>query len=102
MKITTYQKCSCGAITLSTRTSRSYSCKQENLQKFFPGIDLNSIEQLPDSYCCDHCVNHYGLDLCGCGSGEDFGECENGFRECRRPMQRVGKYTHVSADGAWA
>lgn len=101
MKFVNYQKCSCGAITVFTKTGKSYSCKQENFQKFFPDLDLSNIDRLPDSYCCDHCVNHYGLDLCGCGSGEDFGCCDNELRECRRPMQRLGRYTHISAEGSW-
>jgi hypothetical protein len=25
--------------------------------------------------CCDHCVNHLGIDLCDCGSEPKVGEC---------------------------
>lgn len=97
----TYQKCNCGAITIYTEEGEAYSCKQKNMRKFFNGIDLRKLKRLPESYCCNHCVNHYGLDLCGCGSGEDYGKCENGLPECDRPMQVVGEYTRVTASGAW-
>ena len=100
MKIIGYSKCSCGAITIFTG-NESYSCKQEKLKMFFPDIDLRKISRYPESFCCDHCVNHYGLDLCGCGSGEDFGKCENDLDECKIPMQVVGKYTRVLANDSW-
>ena len=70
-----YSKCDCGAITIYT-DKMSYSCYQKNLKKFFPGIDLRKLVRYPQSFCCDHCVNHYGLDLCGCGSGNPFGKCD--------------------------
>ena len=100
MEILSYTKCSCGAITIETDCGE-YSCKMENLKKFFPGIDLRKIHKYQDTFCCNHCVNHYGLDLCGCGSGEDFGECENDFEECNRPMQVIGEYSRVIAAGGW-
>lgn len=50
----------------------------------------------------DHCVNHYGLDLCGCGSGNPFGKCDEYLPECSIPMQSVGEYDHVTAPDAWA
>lgn len=33
---------------------------------------------------CDHCVNHWGIDICQCGSGEPVGKCPNGYPGCRR------------------
>lgn len=95
-----YSKCDCGAITVYT-DERSYSCYQKNLKKFFPNIDLRKLEQYPQSFCCDHCVNHYGLDLCGCGSGNPFGKCDEYLPECSIPMQSVGEYDHVAAPDAW-
>lgn len=100
MDILGYSKCQCGAITIYTDTL-NYSCKQENLKKFFPDIDLRKITRYQESYCCDHCVNHYGLDLCGCGSGADFGECDNDFDECQMPMQSIGEYACVRAGDSW-
>lgn len=100
MKVIGYQKCSCGAITVHTDNG-VYECKQKNLREFFPGIDLRKIERMQSSYSCNHCVNHYGLDLCGCGSGEDFGKCHNDLDECRIPMQKLGEYQVVRGKNAW-
>lgn len=37
----------------------------------------------------------------GCGSGADFGECENNFNECQMPMQSIGEYACVRASDSW-
>lgn len=95
MKIYSYQKCTCGAITLHTDEGE-YSCKMKNLRKFFPGIDLRRLPRYNVMFCCNHCINHYGLDLCGCGSGEEFGKCGNGLEECEIPAQVLGGYTRVN------
>ena len=102
MNITGYSTCTCGAITIYGEGD-SYSCSRNNLEKFFPHLDLSEIEKFPQSYMCDYCVNHYGLDLCGCGSGEPVGECTNDFDQCvnHTPMQIVDKYTHVRASNSW-
>ena len=39
----------------------------------------------------NHCVNHYGLDLCACGSGESPEECTAGFDECGNPYETLGE-----------
>ena len=97
-----YSKCSCGAITLHMSDNKtSYSCKKDNLKVFLPSLDLTTIERLQDSYCCDHCVNHYGLDLCGCGSGEPFGECDNELSECQYPMQEFETYDRIVSVNSW-
>lgn len=95
-----YAKCTCGAITLYMEDGTSYSCEQKKLREFFPSVDLRRIKRLQPTFCCDHCVNHYGLDLCGCGSGEPFGECQNGLEACKIPMQKRGEYTRVIAEDA--
>ena len=94
MKITGYSKCDCGAITIYCDDG-DYSCKAKNLKKYFPDIDLRKIKRYKTTFACNHCVNHYGLDLCGCGSGEDFGKCDNDFPECKTPMQKIGEYTNI-------
>lgn len=97
-----YSKCSCGAITLHMSDNKtSYSCKEDTLKIFLPSLDLTTIERLQDSYCCDHCVNHYGLDLCGCGSGEFFGECDNELSECQYPMQEFEAYDRIVSVNSW-
>jgi len=65
-----YSKCKCGAITFyADNRSEAYSVFLKNRKKFFPDADLRTLKRLPESFCCDHCVNHYGVDLCDCGSG---------------------------------
>ena len=96
MTIENYFKCQCGAVTL-TVDGASYSVKRSRLKQFFPDADLRKIRRYPTVFCCDHCVNHYGLDLCGCGSGERFGHCGNDLDECKIPMQVLGEYTAVRA-----
>lgn len=91
MRITSYYRCNCGAITVNTDTPFSYSCKKENFEKFFPDVRLEQFQEYRTTVNCNHCVNHYGLDLCGCGSGEDFGKCSNNLPECKQPMQRLGE-----------
>lgn len=97
MKFTDYSVCVCGATTIFDERGASYSTKNTAL---LPARYKN-LRRLQDSYCCDYCVNHYGLELCGCGSGELFGECENGLPECAMPMQVLEGYDHVVGKASW-
>lgn len=83
-----YDKCQCGAITLYFADGTINSIKQKNLKKF--GIDLRKIKRInkQEMYACDHCINHYGLDICSCGSGKEVGKCKCGSTE---PFQTFGK-----------
>lgn len=90
-----YSRCACGAITV-TVDGQDYSCLAFRRKKFFPGLDLRKVPHFEITYCCNHCVNHYGLDLCGCGSGELFGHCDGGTNACKAPMQKLGEYTSVT------
>lgn len=96
-----YTTCECGAITLFSRDGRSYSCLRKNLKRFILAIDLRKIKRLHKTVNCNHCVNHYGLDLCACGSGELYEKCDNGFDECGKPMQVIGEYDRVIAKNSW-
>ncbi len=101
LTFTSYYRCICGAITLVTDDGRNFSCEESNFDRFFPDIDLNNLKQEADTFSCNHCVNHYGLDLCACGSGEAPEDCGNGFDCCGHPMQSLeGGYTHVRAGDA--
>ena len=100
--ITAYQRCVCGAIALFTDNDDvSYHVRSTKLKQFFPDVDLRKLSRLPNSFCCNHCVNHYGVDLCGCGSGCLFGKCNEGLPECQLPMQLFGKWTRIVAEDAF-
>lgn len=98
--IKSYVRCECGAITVYAG-KKSYSCKAENLRRFFPDLDLSVINEDNKVKKCNHCVNHYGLDLCACGSGEPYETCASGFDICGKPMQSLERgYNRVCSQGA--
>lgn len=81
------RKCACGAITVIDEDGTDYSMPEETFMELFP------YQEITGSYCnCNYCVNHWGIDLCGCGSGEKVGECTNGYEECKNhiPAQELG------------
>jgi hypothetical protein len=98
MKPVFAKRCQCGAVTVHFNekvgssqptcesslsvgdSGTSYSIPEEYFQQHFAHlIDLEESE----FYNCDYCVNNWGIDLCGCGSGEKVGECDNDFVHCR-------------------
>ena len=95
MLIESYTKCVCGAITITTDTNATYSSR--HIKKFLPNLDLRKIKRYANTVACDYCANKYGLELCGCGSGELFGECDNNMKECATPMQHINDYTKIIA-----
>lgn len=84
--IKTIQKCKCGAITIRFDNGASNSMFQETFNQL--NLDVSKAIELPESYCCDHCVNRWGIDLCECGSGEKVGCCECGSN---RPHDILGE-----------
>lgn len=93
MEIVEYTRCVCGAITLFGEDGRSYAVLAKNLKRFFPSLDLRKVKRAYNgkTCCCNHCVNHYGLDICACGSGEPYETCTRGFDECGKPMHILGR-----------
>lgn len=85
-RIVQYQRCNCGAITVwfEGDSKCGNSMYQDTFDKL--GLSLEGAEELPQSYCCNHCVNHYGIDLCECGSGERVGECDCGCNNSREVL----------------
>lgn len=71
-------KCNCEAITVSEDVGAEHkfsnSMTQETFDELFAG--KFEFEWMNETYCCNHCVNKWGLDLCKCGSGDPVGECE--------------------------
>lgn len=91
-RIEGYYKCQCGALTVSI-DGKEYSVGADQREQFLPGLDLRKLHRFhKDTYACNHCVNHSGLDLCACGSGEPYQKCQNGFAECGTPAQVLGEY----------
>lgn len=81
--IESYSVCNCGAVTLYYDNGATNSCKRRNLKKF--GISLRGVKkEKVQTWCCNHCANHYGIDICSCGSGKPYEKC------CGTPMEEVG------------
>lgn len=76
--IESYFKCACGAITINFDNGASNSMYPKTAKKM--GIDLRKYKSIRlNTVCnCNHCVNHWGIDLCECGSGEEVGKCSCG------------------------
>lgn len=85
-KITEYSRCKCGAITLYFDNGANNSMKETTRKRL--KLSLRGAKKLQDSYCCNHCVNHWGIDLCECGSGEPVGKCDCGST---RAVQTLGE-----------
>ena len=79
-------KCSCGAYGINDGTREIKWV--DNLETLNQITGLNLTEADFDNaikcYMCDYCVNHWGMDLCKCGSGEKIRECSCG---CGLPAQ---------------
>ena len=84
-------KCKCGALT-ATIGGKDYSMRPETFRKIF-GVDRvpNADNAGSPYYSCNHCVNHWGVDLCACGSGKSPEKCKEGFSMCGKPMQVIGR-----------
>ena len=78
-------KCQCEAYTIFIGKEQVSMSLETFINKFGEHMLQDEFE-----YCnCDHCVNHWGVDLCACGSGEKPEECENGHDCCGNPMQQM-------------
>lgn len=75
-------KCACGAITIEDEDNTfDNSMTQETFDELFGDQNIPFREQ--GYHGCNHCVNKWGIDICGCGSGEPVGECDGDLAECR-------------------
>ncbi len=75
-------RCQCGAITVE-RDGQTYSMSRADFLRLCPGEDVPR----KTMHNCNWCVNHWGIGLCGCGSGKKFGKCREDLTECARPAQ---------------
>ena len=92
MNIEYIAQCQCGAYTI-TIDGEEYSMSEETFKEKFvhEKVELENVQT--NLYVnCNHCVNHWGIDLCACGSGETPEECtENIEGFCGKPMQILGE-----------
>ena len=84
MKIIEYASCECGAVTLFFDNGENNSVKRSHLKNF--GLSLRGAKKVGEYWSCNLCDNHWGLDLCECGSGKAPEKCCH-----KRPMQQLGK-----------
>ena len=83
-------KCSCGAYGIDDGTKEvKFAYGLENFNKY-TGLNLteSDFEKCPIEYGCNHCVNHWGMDICQCGSGESVADCDC---QCGLPSQTYNK-----------
>lgn len=104
MKIEYIQKCKCGAVTISFDNGASNSMFWETFEKL--DLDAGDATWLHQSCCCNHCVNHWGIDLCECGSGARVGECDalfdiDGRGNTERLVARNPKLRNLLEDGEY-
>ena len=88
--------CRCGAITVEI-DGKEYSMSKETFNKRY-----GTLFQLSTYSDCNYCSNHWGIDLCACGSGKPYDECDEGTEMCGQPMQVIEEgTTHIKATGGW-
>lgn len=94
--VSQYLLCNCGAVTMYLKSGQEIHCKVSRMPKYL-GF---SFEELQDTvpidariqaFQCNHCINHWGIDLCGCGSGVEVGHCKGEYDECKNniPMELI-------------
>ena len=84
-RIISYSRCQCGAITLQFENGATNSMFESTRKKL--KLSLRGVKGQTTTYCCNHCVNHWGIDLCECGSGEKVGKCVCGSNT---PIETLG------------
>lgn len=77
------QECRCGAVTVFFPGGVSNSMTRAT----FEALHIEGEWAPTKAYNCNHCVNHRGIDLCECGSGEPVGKCSCGMTT---PSEKLG------------
>lgn len=97
--VTVVGRCGCGAVEVESNGQSGYFILACNFRRLF---SVDRVPRAPIHFgCCDHCVNHYGLDLCACGSGEAPEKCKEGHKCCGQPSQVLEGRTCYRAENAW-
>lgn len=69
------KRCVCGAVTIDIN-GEDISMPFSQFKEEHPGVKLEK-----DKYSnCNYCVNHWGTNLCHCGSGKKVGKCNCGSK----------------------
>lgn len=93
-------KCNCGAITI-TINGIGYSMSEETFIEKYGNEGNDFLQNEMQNFSnCNYCVNHWGIDLCACGSGELIKECKEGLDVCNTPMQDI-EQGQVNINGGW-
>ena len=77
--------CRCGAVTIEVgevgQTAHN-SMSRETFDTLYGPVMAIPTDARRYTHC-NHCVNHWGIDICACGSGEPAGKCDNDYDCCR-------------------
>ena len=79
----------CGAVTVCVDGEEYYMPRKE-FNRIFNAKGKRIVDSV---YSCNYCVNHWGIDLCVCGSGEKYWKCKEGYDVCGKPDQVLGEKT---------
>lgn len=97
-------KCSCGALTVDMHDGKSYHMKPATFRSYF-GVDRvpTAVNAKSPYGCCDYCVNHYGVELCACGSGKSVKLCKEnimhkGKKICGHPFEKIGEWSRYATE----
>ena len=70
-------RCECGAMTIFFTNGGQVSMSEETFEKITGTVPNKEDKYIGQLWCnCNHCVNHWGIDLCVCGSGVHPDECD--------------------------
>jgi hypothetical protein len=70
------KRCVCGAVTIDVN-GIDISMPYSEFKETYPDVKLEK-----GKYCnCNYCVNHWGTNLCKCGSGKKKGKCNCGSNQ---------------------
>jgi len=69
------KRCICGAVTVEI-SGEDISMTYKDFKENYPDVKLEKGKYSN----CNYCVNHWGLDLCLCGSGKKKGKCSCGSK----------------------
>lgn len=82
MHVQYIQECQCGAMTVTFDNGASNSMHPETFDRIGFEGEMSNVKFSH----CSHCVNHWGIDLCECGSGEPVGRCDCGSNKASEEL----------------